>query len=64
VLFLEDFEHLVNSINFQPGYITIEVHSGVERVEARRTLLGLEVGGLVITSHYGCNDYGERKVFK
>jgi hypothetical protein len=64
VLFLEEFEHLAEYIICQPGYITIEIHSGVDRLEAQRTLLGLEAGGLVITSHYGCNDHGERKLFK
>ncbi|KAF2689267.1 hypothetical protein K458DRAFT_427471 [Lentithecium fluviatile CBS 122367] len=64
VLFLEDFEHLAEDIVCLPGYITIEVHQGVDRIEAQRKLLELEAGGLVVTSHYGCNDHGERKVFK
>jgi hypothetical protein len=63
-LLLEDFEHLTDSIACQPGLIAIELSSSVDRVAAESTFLGLEGGGMIPTSHYGCNDHGERQLFK
>jgi hypothetical protein len=64
VLLLEDFEHLTGSIICQTGRITIDLSISVDRIVAGIALLDLEGGGLIITSHYGCNDHGERQLFK
>jgi len=64
VLLLEDFEHLTDFIACQPGNITIDILSGVDKIAAIRTLLSLEKGGLIVTSHYGCNKNGERNLFR
>jgi hypothetical protein len=63
VLLLEDFEHLTDSIVCQPGRISIDLSDRVDLVAANTTFLGLE-GGMIITSHYVCNDHSERQLFK
>jgi hypothetical protein len=63
-LLLEDFEHLTDSIFCRPGQIVIKLLSGVDSAPVESTLLSLIGDGLIITSHDGCNDHGERKIFK
>ncbi|KAF2498984.1 hypothetical protein BU16DRAFT_559016 [Lophium mytilinum] len=64
VLLLEDFEHLAADIVCRPGSITIKFDLGVVCESTKAALIGLEDGGLVISSHYGCNDRGERRVLR
>jgi hypothetical protein len=64
VLLLEDFEHLTNYIVCQPGRIVIDLSFSVDPVAAGMTLLSLEGGGMIITSHYGCNEHDERQLFR
>jgi len=61
---LEDFEHLFDIIACQTGNITLSVSNGVDQVSTMKVLMGLKLGGLLITSHYGCNTHGERTLFR
>lgn len=63
VLLLEDYEHLTDYIDCRPGEIYLHLFPGPELSASKTTLLKLK-GGTVITSHYGCNEHGERAVFR
>ncbi|KAH7074224.1 hypothetical protein FB567DRAFT_611130 [Paraphoma chrysanthemicola] len=64
LLLLEDFEHLTEIINCEPGSITISLPSNDNWEATDGTLRELERGGLVVTSHVGCNSHGERSLFR
>ncbi|KAF2806107.1 uncharacterized protein BDZ99DRAFT_524331 [Mytilinidion resinicola] len=64
VLLLEDFEHLTSEIVCRPGSITIQLRPGIVCESNKVALFSLEDGGLVISSHYGCNNRGEQRVLR
>jgi hypothetical protein len=64
VLLLEEFEHLTEHIECTPGHLTITLPPSYGDVVAKNTMMQLAQGGLVITSHYGCNAHGERNLLR
>ncbi|KAH7069770.1 hypothetical protein BKA63DRAFT_88561 [Paraphoma chrysanthemicola] len=64
ILLLEDFEHLTNSISCEPGSITMSIPSNADWEATTGALRELEHGGLIVTSHIGCNLHGERSLFR
>lgn len=64
VLLLENFEHLTEDIECRPGKLIISLLPGAHGTTSKMTMLSLAQGGLVITSHYGCNAHGERSLFR
>ncbi|KAF2442974.1 hypothetical protein P171DRAFT_486938 [Karstenula rhodostoma CBS 690.94] len=63
IMLLEEVEHLVESIDCRPDSISVRLLPHVAEGTGSEAWLDL-ASGLIITSHYGCNAWGERKLFR
>lgn len=62
VLNLEDIEHHLEDVQCVNGKINLKFADTSSAIDARLACHGPE-GGIVVTSHLGCNPEGERSVY-
>jgi hypothetical protein len=63
ILHLEEIEHHLHSVHCSDGKLKLHFVDIVSARDAKAACHG-EMGGRVITSHEGCNQEGERAVYK
>lgn len=64
IVSLEEIEHLTEYIECQAESISVRLLPHVAKTVEHDAWLSLSYGGMVVTSHYGCNAHGERKLFR
>ncbi|KAF9733418.1 hypothetical protein PMIN01_09101 [Paraphaeosphaeria minitans] len=62
ILNLEDIEHHLEDVKCVDGKITLKFADTSSAIDARLACHGSE-GGIIVTSHLGCNPAGERSVY-
>ncbi|KAF2445959.1 hypothetical protein P171DRAFT_277068 [Karstenula rhodostoma CBS 690.94] len=62
ILNLEDIEHHLEDVQCVDGKVTLKFADTSSAIDARLACHGPE-GGIVVTSHLGCNPEGERSVY-
>ncbi|KAF2115304.1 hypothetical protein BDV96DRAFT_646316 [Lophiotrema nucula] len=63
ILNLEDIEHHLHDVKCSAGSMKLHFVDTVSARDARHVCSD-EHGGFIITSHYGCNEEGERAVYR
>lgn len=66
ILSLEDIEHFLEDVECRDGKMMLHFVDETAARDARAACHGGHggMGGLIITSHQGCNNDGERAVYK
>jgi hypothetical protein len=62
ILNLEDIEHHLEDVQCVNGKVTLKFTDTSSAIDARLACHGPE-GGIIVTSHVGCNPEGERSVY-